>query len=66
MPEIIGNAAEFFKPTSVDDRLRAIESVVYSDERSCELLGYGQDRLRDFSWAKCATQTQNVYQMLQG
>jgi glycosyltransferase involved in cell wall biosynthesis len=66
MPEIIGNAAEFFKPTSVDDMLRAIESVVYSDERSCELLGYGQDRLRDFSWAKCATQTQNVYQMLQG
>lgn len=65
MPEVIGSAAEFFDPYSVDDISRAIESVVYSDERSTTLIDLGVKRLRKFSWAKCATKTLEVYKMLQ-
>lgn len=32
MPEIIGDAAEFFDPLSVEDMKIAIEKVVYDDE----------------------------------
>ena len=65
MPEVIGNAAEFFDPYLINDISRAIESVVYDDERIKILLELGFNRLREFSWSKCATKTIEVYEMFQ-
>lgn len=66
MPEVIGGAGEFFHPSEIEDMARAIESVVYSDERIEELVTMGLDRLNHFSWQKCADQTLSIYQILQG
>ena len=64
MPEIIGEAAEYFNPAEADDMLRAIESVVYSDYRIECLRKSGTARLSEFSWAKCSRKTLNVYRSL--
>lgn len=64
MPEIIGNAACFFDPTSIDDMRHAIESVVYSDSVTQDLINKGVARARLFTWQRCAQKTLEVYQTL--
>lgn len=61
MPEVIGVAGEFFNPTSIEDMACAIEKVVFSESRMRELKEKGQDRLKLFSWEKCAKETLEVY-----
>lgn len=64
MPEVIGEAAEFFDPYDMEDMTRAIESVVYSDERVRQLRALGQERLKKFSWRRCSVETLIVYESL--
>jgi glycosyltransferase involved in cell wall biosynthesis len=64
MPEVIGNAAEYFSPTSIEDIGRAIESVVYSSARMEELKQMGLERVQLFSWDKCALETLDVYKKI--
>ncbi len=65
MPEVIGDAGEFFDPGSVEDIRRAIEAVVYSRDRGQELVQLGYARIKMFSWEKCASETMAVYRSLQ-
>jgi glycosyltransferase involved in cell wall biosynthesis len=58
--------AEFFPPTDIGAMSKTIETVVYSDDRRNVLISKGHDRLKEFSWQKCAEQTLAVYQGLQG
>ncbi len=64
MPEVIGNAAEFFDPYDAEEMLQAIEAVVYSPSRRDELLTLGKERLKNFTWEKCAGRTLRVYKNL--
>lgn len=65
MPEVIGSAGEFFVPTDINAMSKAIEAVVYSENRTKELINKGRERLKKFSWEKCADQTLAVYEGLQ-
>lgn len=64
MPEVIGNAGEYFYPSDTGDMRRAIESVVYSDSRVRSLVVLGSERLTNFSWTKCAQETLSVYRSI--
>ncbi|MCX5815286.1 MAG: glycosyltransferase family 1 protein [Proteobacteria bacterium] len=64
MPEVIGEAAEYFDPNDIEDMTRAIESVVYSDERIKQLKILGQERLKSFSWRQCAEETLGIYKRI--
>lgn len=64
MPEVIGNAAEYFNPSERDDMRRAIETVVYFDSRVESLRALGSARLKYFSWSKCAQETLNIYRSI--
>ncbi len=64
MPEVIGKAAEYFDPTSVEHITLAIENVVASQSRGLELIRLGKERMELFTWEKCATQTQKIYGQL--
>jgi glycosyltransferase involved in cell wall biosynthesis len=64
MPEVIGEAAEYFNPAETDDMRRAIETVVYSDNRIEFLKRSGTARLQEFSWAKCSENTLKIYRSL--
>jgi len=62
LPEVVGEAAELFTPSD-DDALRgAIERVAYSDDAIARLSMLGHERVRRFSWQKCAADTLHIYQ----
>lgn len=61
MPEVIGEAAEYFDPTSLESICEAIHRVVYSEVRKTELIEKGYNRIKSFSWDKCANETLSVY-----
>ncbi len=62
MPEVIGDAAEYFDPHNIDDMMYAIEQVVYSPSRAEDLVGKGRVRAKAFSWDRCAAETLLLYQ----
>ena len=66
MPEVIGEAGEFFNPKSIDDMAVAIERVVYSPSRTQDLTERGRKRLDLFSWERCADRTLDIYRSLIG
>jgi glycosyltransferase involved in cell wall biosynthesis len=66
MPEVIGEAGEFFDPKSIDDMAVAIERVVYSPSRTQDLIERGRKRLDLFSWERCADRTLDIYRSLVG
>lgn len=61
LPEVYGDAAEYFTPTSTIEMADAIERVISNSERRKELieLGYGQSA--KYSWEQTATQTLGIY-----
>lgn len=64
MPEVIGDAGEFFNPMRLEELIQAMENVVFSEERRKELIEKGRIRLQNFSWRKNAIQTLEVYRQL--
>lgn len=61
IPEVVGEAAEFFNPEDENDIRESIARVVFSTERSSQLIDKGKARVKLFSWEKCARETINVY-----
>jgi len=64
MPEIIGEAAEYFDPSEPEAIARAIEKVVYDKQRRMQLINLGQERFKLFTWQRCAHETLSVYESL--
>ena len=64
MPEVIGDAAEYFNPNSLDEILESVEKTVYSDSRINELVLLGKQQIEKYSWQKCASETLSVYQSI--
>ncbi|MGI0488952.1 glycosyltransferase family 4 protein [Pantanalinema rosaneae CENA516] len=64
IPEVVGDAAEFFDPTEPESIAAAIANVLYNSDRSQELSRAGKLRAAQFSWEKCAEATELIYQSL--
>jgi len=64
IPEIVGNAGEYFEPADADSMTRAMETVLYSDTRRQELVKAGHERSAGFSWGKCARETLDIYRAI--
>jgi len=64
MPEVIGRAAEYFDPKEPYSIKVAIENVVFSPSRIEDLKVRGLERIKDFSWQKCAQETLSVYEKI--
>lgn len=61
MPEVVGLAGEYFDPIDIDAQAEAIRKVVFDEKRRKQLIVAGRFRLNDFSWKRCAEETQQVY-----
>lgn len=61
LPEVAGDAAEYFDPAAPESLAAAIERVVFDGDRRAELIRRGRARLAEFSWARCAEATFAVY-----
>jgi glycosyltransferase involved in cell wall biosynthesis len=64
LPEVCGEAAEYFDPDRPETMAAAIERVVASNGRRQELITLGQLQVRKFSWDACARQTASIYDVL--
>jgi glycosyltransferase involved in cell wall biosynthesis len=61
-PEIAGDAGVYFDPNSVENMREKIDKVICSETLRKELASKGFERLKAFSWQKCAEQTAEVYE----
>lgn len=61
IPEIVGNAAEMFDPYNQDSIRTTVERVVSDNILQKTLIARGQERLKLFSWQRCARETLDVY-----
>ena len=61
-PEIAGSGAMYFQPHDPDDFSNKVNLILDSKDLSLKLTNAGLSRLKDFSWAKCVTETAKAYQ----
>jgi glycosyltransferase involved in cell wall biosynthesis len=66
LPEVVGDAAELFDPSEPENIRIAIERVVMSAARTNALIALGRERIKNFSWDRCARETFTVYQRVLG
>ena len=60
MPEVAAGAAAYFDPKDPRDIAKAIKMVLTDKSLADNLRAKGKERLKDFSWGKCAQQTLKV------
>ena len=64
IPEVVGDAGEYFDLDCRDSLRAAIERVLQSKERRKFLIQKGIERCEVFSWERCASETLAIYQSL--
>lgn len=64
IPEVVGDAGEYFDPADAESMRVAIERVVTSDSHRELLIAKGRERLKCFSWDRCAAETLDIYMKL--
>lgn len=62
MPEILGDAVEYFDPYDTDMMARTIVRVLRSEALQVELRRRGLDRVHQYNWRSMAVETLGVYQ----
>ncbi|NES07420.1 MAG: glycosyltransferase family 4 protein, partial [Okeania sp. SIO2F4] len=61
LPEVVDNAAEFFDPEQPESMTNAMENVLFSSDKSTELVKQAREQLKNFSWEKATKETKKVY-----
>jgi glycosyltransferase involved in cell wall biosynthesis len=64
LPEVVGDAGEYFDAQDAGSLTLALERVLGSDTRRRELIELGSARCRTFSWERCARETHATYRTL--
>lgn len=63
LPEVVGDAGIMIDPTDEDALCQAMLDLINNQALRTELSQKGLERAKQFSWAKCAEQTVNVYRI---
>ena len=66
LPEVYGDAAEYFDPLNVIGMAAAIDRVIGDPKRSKELVELGYKQAAKYSWKRMAEQTLAVYEKVLG
>jgi glycosyltransferase involved in cell wall biosynthesis len=62
LPEVYGDASEYFSPLDVDDQAAKMARLLTDEPRREELRAKGRERLKQFSWSRVAQETLAVYE----
>jgi len=66
LPEVVGDAALTFDPADVDAQRASMEKIAFDDALRAELIARGRERIKVFTWERCAQQTAQIYEALIG
>lgn len=66
LPEVVGNAAGFFNPESVDSIVDELTRALFDSSYRKSLIEKGRHQCNKYSWDKCAKETLDVYQRVVG
>lgn len=61
LPEIGGNAAEYFDPNDFQSIRNAVETVLTDEDKREKMISLGFQRLKNFNWENSAMQTFELY-----
>ncbi|MDE3185559.1 MAG: glycosyltransferase family 4 protein [Bacteroidota bacterium] len=61
LPEVAGNAGEYFDPCDTESIKHAIQKVIVDEKLAKKMKKAGIKRLENFSWKKCSEETVNSY-----
>lgn len=61
MPEVLGDAAEYFDPLSIDDMAATISKVIDDENLRQDLIARGHAQVAKYSWRRMAEETHAVY-----
>lgn len=61
IPEVLGDAAEYFDPTDIHDMMEATRRILTDRRRRAELQRKGIERVSQFSWEAMAKKTLDLY-----
>jgi glycosyltransferase involved in cell wall biosynthesis len=59
--EVGGEAAEYFDPRQTESMTEALRRLIVDQQRRSQLIALGHERVREFTWARCAEGTLAVY-----
>ena len=63
-PEIVDDAAIFFDPTDIESIKFQMEKSIYDDRLLLNLKKKGNNNLNNYSWKKCAEETEKLYKKI--
>ena len=63
-PEIVNDAAILFDPTDIGSLEFKMEKLIYDDQLLLNLKKKGNDNLNNYSWKKCAHETEKLYKKI--
>ncbi len=61
IPEVAGDAANYFDPKDIENMTNSIEDIVFSNEKRQSLINKGYVQNKKFSWEACVSNTLEVY-----
>ena len=64
LKEVADNAAVYFDPNDTDSIKENLNKVLYSDSLRQSLIVKGTERVKSFTWNRCAEETLKVYKKL--
>ncbi len=64
LPEILGQASEYFNPKDKQDMLNKISLLMNSEELRADLVKSGYEKIKSYSWERCAQETLAVYKSI--
>lgn len=62
LPEVYGDAAEYFDPLSIEDMAKSIEKIIDDEALRVALVKKGYLQVKKYSWKKMSKQTHEVYE----
>jgi glycosyltransferase involved in cell wall biosynthesis len=66
LPEVYGEAVEYFDPMDVDDMASAIKRVINNETLRKKLIAAGYKQAAKYSWERMTKQTLQVYKTILG
>lgn len=61
IPVVVGDAGEYFEPSSIESIRNAMETVCYDDDRCSQLVQRGHEQRMRFSWDRYSQETLVAY-----